>query len=335
MSVGVSVIIPTFNRAALIGETLDSILAQTAPPAEVIVVDDGSTDQTEAAVTRYGPRVRYHRVASGETANIGPSSARNVGVSLAACPWIAFCDSDDLWLPRKLERQLRLHALRPDLECSITDFAHAAGGARDLPSFLATAPAGYWNEGRRVLEESFWIFERSLYERVLRFQPSRASTLLISKRRFESLGGFSDRFSRGLSEDLEFTLRNLGEPPVGVVAEVLVCLRRHAGNRSSDPLRNLRDQVRILEYALATHPAARSCAAVVIEQIRERGVYAVREAFAEGRLDLVRDLAPSLRGRNCDWKTAIKIAVISLPIPLARLLQRSLVTMNAYLAKST
>src|SRR5579872_1896806 len=118
MTAGVSVVIPTYNRATLIGDTIDSILRQTVPPAEVIVVDDGSTDDTAAVVARYGGAVRYHRIE-----NSGPGVARNIGVSLARSPWIAFCDSDDIWLPIKQERQLRLQALCPEVESSFTDHA--------------------------------------------------------------------------------------------------------------------------------------------------------------------------------------------------------------------
>jgi glycosyltransferase involved in cell wall biosynthesis len=333
MSIDVSVIIPSFNRARLIGETIDSILAQTAAPAEVIVVDDGSTDDTAAVIRGFGARVRYHRVEAKDFRNIGPSAARNLGVSLATSPWIAFCDSDDLWLTTKLERQLRIHALCPAVEYSFTDFSHVVSGTWESRSRFAKAPAGYWEAQRRVLENAIWIYETSLYERAIRFQAVAPSTVLISKRRFDALGGFCERFSRGLSEDVEFALRNLGHPPMGVLAEPQVGIRRHDGNRSADMLNNWLDQMRVLEYALATHAMAASCADALSDEIQKRRVHAAGRAFAAGRLDIVRDLAPAIGRQYRDWKTMIRIAVGTLPAPLAGIAQRILVTANLYLSK--
>src|SRR5579859_3383624 len=214
MSFDVSVIIPSRDRAALIGEAIGSLLAQTHPAAEIIVVDDGSTDDTAATVKGFGAPVRYHRVE-----RIGPSAARNVGVSLAKSNWIAFCDSDDIWLPTKLERQLRLHALHPALEYSITDFVRVASEGDQGRSGFADAPAGFWSVDRRELEDKLWVYEAPLYGRFLRFQPMFPSTLLLSKRRWEALGGFNELPLMGVCEDFEFGLRQSGVPPIGVLAE--------------------------------------------------------------------------------------------------------------------
>jgi glycosyltransferase involved in cell wall biosynthesis len=94
----VSVVVPVFNRAHLIAETLDSILGQTLRPAEVFVVDDGSTDDTAAVLRRYGGAVRSITIASS-----GVQVARNTGVEAGTAPWIALCDSDDVWRPQYLE----------------------------------------------------------------------------------------------------------------------------------------------------------------------------------------------------------------------------------------
>jgi glycosyltransferase involved in cell wall biosynthesis len=98
----VSVIIPTFNRSHLIGEAVASVLAQTVTNLEVIVVDDGSTDNTIDELRRFGTDIRVIR-----QQNSGVASARNNGVRAARGNWIAFVDSDDRWHPRKLERQMQ------------------------------------------------------------------------------------------------------------------------------------------------------------------------------------------------------------------------------------
>jgi glycosyltransferase involved in cell wall biosynthesis len=107
----ISVIIPTYNRADLIGQALESALAQTYPADEIIVVDDGSTDDTEQVVAQYAGRVRYMR-----QVNAGPSAARNRGIQASSGDFIALLDSDDLWVKDRLERQLSALTLHPDLD---------------------------------------------------------------------------------------------------------------------------------------------------------------------------------------------------------------------------
>jgi len=333
MNAEVSVIIPTFNRAHLIGETIDSILAQTHAPAEVVVVDDGSTDDTEAVVRRYGSRVIYHRVEGRGSGNIGPSASRNVGVSRATSHWLAFCDSDDIWLPSKLERQLRVHALCPTVDYSFTDSIFFEAGRWQDTSLFARTPAGYWEPGRRVVEDRIWIYETSIYDRAVRFQPALASVFMISKQRFERLGGYNERFSIGLSEDLEFVLRNFGEPPIGVVAEPLVGIRRHQTNRSHDLFGLWISQARIYEHALATHLAARPFTSLVQHELQQRRTFALARAFTAGKLDTVRELSPLVDADYRDWKLRLRVGIADLPTPLARPLQRLLVAGNRALAK--
>jgi len=95
----ISAIIPTYQRAGLVGRAIDSALSQSAAPLEVIVVDDGSTDDTAARLAEYGDRIVRLR-----QDNAGGAAARNLGVHHARGEWVAFCDSDDLWLPDHLAR---------------------------------------------------------------------------------------------------------------------------------------------------------------------------------------------------------------------------------------
>jgi glycosyltransferase involved in cell wall biosynthesis len=97
----VSVVIPAFNSAKTLGRTIESAISQTFPPLEIIVVDDGSSDDTAAVAESFGPPVHVIRKPNG-----GPASARNLGVDQARGHWIAFLDADDQWIPAKLERQL-------------------------------------------------------------------------------------------------------------------------------------------------------------------------------------------------------------------------------------
>ncbi len=107
----VSVVIPTFNRASVVTRALESVLLQTRPPDELLVVDDGSTDDTAERVRAELPGVRVI-----EQENRGVSAARNAGIRAATGTWIALLDSDDEWLPEKLDRQLRAVTTEPEPE---------------------------------------------------------------------------------------------------------------------------------------------------------------------------------------------------------------------------
>lgn len=98
--VDVSVIIPSYNRAGFVGQAIESVLAQTGVQTEIIVVDDGSSDNTKDVVAAFGPTVHYIY-----QSNAGASAARNTGIGAASADLVAFLDSDDLWLPDKLARQ--------------------------------------------------------------------------------------------------------------------------------------------------------------------------------------------------------------------------------------
>ncbi len=106
-----SVIIPTFNRECYVVEAIESVLQQGYDDIEIIVVDDGSTDQTAHAITRFGDKVRYYF-----QDNKGPASARNTGIMHAKGNLIAFLDSDDIWLPGKIQKELDLFQQYPDVD---------------------------------------------------------------------------------------------------------------------------------------------------------------------------------------------------------------------------
>ena len=121
----VSVIIPTFNSVQFIDEAIDSVIAQKYPAIEIVVVDDGSTDNTVAVARQklQGSILRFHVVQLG--ANKGPSSARNAGLRVASGSWVQFLDSDDILMPRKIERQMAVCvAAPPDVAAIYSPWRH-------------------------------------------------------------------------------------------------------------------------------------------------------------------------------------------------------------------
>jgi hypothetical protein len=140
-----SVILPTYNRVKSLPNAVASVLAQDEPDFELIIVDDGSTDQTQAWVkTLDDPRIRLAR----SERNQGPSAARNTGIEMASAPVIAFLDSDDIYCARRLSLPLAVLEREPDVICTLSssrkEDKHGQGRAAPLPEVKLAAPAFEW-----------------------------------------------------------------------------------------------------------------------------------------------------------------------------------------------
>ena len=225
-----SVVIPVFNAESYLGEAIGSALAQTLPPLEVLVVDDGSTDGSRAVAEGFGGRVR---VFSGP--NAGPSAARNRGVREARGGWVAFLDADDRFEPGYLEA---------------------------AEAHLASHPGvGLLCSGVRILEEgrktSHVIRKRSpgpAYSTagLLESDIGTICTPLVRRDLFLASGGFDESFRA--NEDGHLWLRLSRVTAVHQMRDALLLYRRHADNASGDVLANARDSVRSLEHLVASHP---------------------------------------------------------------------------------
>lgn len=226
---GVSVIVPTYNRRELLARAIDSILAQTEPVDEIIVVDDGSTDGTaEMLASRYGERVRH-----AWQANAGVSAARNRGLAMARGTFIALLDSDDLWHPRKNALQLEWLAGHPDHAMVLCDVERVDAAGR---------PLGLLRR-RDVIREDGWILRWLVHD------PSLVPASMMMRREvYERIGGFDE--SLRTAEDLEYHLRIARHFRIGVVEEALVVAIREHDGLSSLPTTN-DDYVRVIEETLA------------------------------------------------------------------------------------
>lgn len=204
----VSAIIPTFNRANLVGEAIDSVLYQTYRNVEVIVVDDGSTDDTLAALKRYGDRIQVI-----SQRNAGPAAARNHGIRRSHGELIAFLDSDDLWLPAKIERQVTLLAQAgTHVPCCLCNIM-MRWSDREISSFAISQldPAvgeGIWLNADRILATRFVLFNQAV---------------MIRRSVIQTIGEFNE--SLRLLEDAEFSMRLSLEGPWAFIAEPLVTWR--------------------------------------------------------------------------------------------------------------
>jgi glycosyltransferase involved in cell wall biosynthesis len=201
----VSAIIPTYNYGRFLREAIDSALAQTCPALEVIVVDDGSTDDTPQVLAGYGDRIRAIR-----QENAGVGTARNAGIAAARGEYLAFLDSDDIWRPRKLERDLARFEADPELglvHCGVEAFDNTG-------KTISVSLTGL--EG--------WVAPDLLrLDRQVIAAPG--SGTMVPKRVAEEIGGFDARLQP--SEDWDFCYRVAARYRVGFVPEVLVRYRLH------------------------------------------------------------------------------------------------------------
>jgi glycosyltransferase involved in cell wall biosynthesis len=203
----VSVIIPAWNRARELRNAIDSALAQTAPPAEIVVVDDGSTDNTPEVLASYGDAIRVVR-----QDNLGVAAARNAGIAIARGELLAFLDSDDVWLPRKLELQLARFDAEPELglvHCG----AHFEGAGANVNGLEGAVATEILRLDRDVI-------------------VAHGSSIMVPRNVAVELGGFDARMS--VSEDWDFCYRVATRYRIGFVAEVLVRCARHAGGLHRD-----------------------------------------------------------------------------------------------------
>lgn len=207
----IAVIIPAYNAAKYIAETLQSVLNQTLAPTEVIVVDDGSNDETAEIAESYIPRVKVFRIPNGRQ-----SIARNYGVNRATSEWIAFVDADDLWVPNKLELQMNELARHPEADLCYTSMTWMMQEGN-------TAKLG---------KEHTFIPASEIRDSLLRDVSFLPSTVIIRRRTFLEVGGFDPLIIYGNEDhDLWLRLRKINKMFVAC-PEPLMLYRRHATNTS-------------------------------------------------------------------------------------------------------
>jgi glycosyltransferase involved in cell wall biosynthesis len=324
MSLKVSVIVPTYNRADLIGDTLDSILKQSHPPAEIIVADDGSTDNTEMVIRRFGDKAKYLRIE-----NSGECCARNAGVSASSAPWVAFCDSDDLWHEEKLSRQVRLLEKAPEVEYSFTNFNTITEDGISASSKFDSSPTGYWDLPRREIERDLFVVEAPMFSRLLLHQPIFPSTLMMKRSFFECVGRWNEPLGRTRSVDLEFHLRCVSRGNIGVVSSPVVGIRKHAANFSGDPLKNGIGELAILRYVLENNPVANRYSSMIRKQIIIRSVQAAEIAFEAGSFEAMLDLLSAVPLNDRSWRLHLKNLVARCPSKLGQFLRKLAKAMSA------
>lgn len=339
----VSVIIPTYNRADCVGRAIDSVLVQSYGSIEVVVIDDGSTDETTGLIQRrYGsdPRVRYYR-----QENAGIAGARNAGLTKVAGAFVALLDSDDYWDPWKLELQIACMRAHPELGMTWTDMiAVDPSGKVISEAYLRRMYSAYrWFP---TLEALFRRSERldALAPRAADIAPGRkfyfgeignemvmgnlvhTSTVVLTRARAETIGAFREDL-RYAGEDYEFHLRTCRAGPVGFLDIASIRYQRGRVDQATVPSNSIHladNFLRVIEPILKSEGNR-------IRLPRRMQIAVLAEAYAsvgEARLDMGepvvarREFVRSLMVQPLQARTARLLFAACLPHRLRQVVRR-------------
>ena len=235
MNVGplVSVIIPSYNAARYVAEAVASALAQTYQPLEIILINDGSTDDTEEVLLPYVGKMRYFY-----QPNRGLSATRNRAIALARGELIAFLDADDVWLPEKLARQVDCLTQNPRIGLVHTNYVKL-----------------YADTGIRLPRETPDITDGRCYTRLVLGNVLLVSSVVLRRECLDRVGVFDEKIPQRTCEDYDLWLRIARYFEFAYIPEALMLYRRHAGNMSNNTRAMIEDELYVVKKALKADPS--------------------------------------------------------------------------------
>ena len=241
MSLRVSVVIAVYNGAPYLRKALDSALNQTYPPHEVIVIDDGSMDETPKTLESYGRRIVMRRFE-----NAGVATAMNRGLELAGGDAVAFLDHDDVWFRNKLEKQVEALLRYPEAGFVCCDYAvrPPGGGGRMIKHFPTMRSLKGLNAADPFLKDSLrYLIQENFV--------GTSSAVMIRREVIQKVGLFNKNYR--ISGDYDYWLRCVAVADFVAVPEVLFYKRTHATNLSGDRTRTLLEQRDIMVSFFKSH----------------------------------------------------------------------------------
>jgi glycosyltransferase involved in cell wall biosynthesis len=223
----VSVVIPAYNSAAFLQQAIDSVLGQTYSDFEIIVIDDGSSDGTEAVARSFSDRVTYIK-----QENKGVSAARNHGIKLARGQYVAFLDADDLWAPEKLAEQIPLFDMNPEIGLVYSDWQVVSEHGVSEASFHSSRPAASGYVFNDLVRTGFIL----------------TSGTVVRRSCLADVGEFDETLS--IAQDYDLWLRICYRWKVAVVNKALVAKRSWDGSLSSNLPKTASERVALFEKTL-------------------------------------------------------------------------------------
>lgn len=307
--VDVSVIIPTYNRTELLSETLESVVAQTVQPREIIVVDNGNARVARAIVARFGDSVKLI-----EQIPCGKQVARNTGIAAASSTWIAPLDDDDIYHPNFFEAAL------PAIDDDRVDLIGADHRRRYSDRFeektnFELAPAGYWDGVPRPAPGAHWSFVGQFpVDRLLTRIPFYPSMMLFRKSMALEIGGY-DTGVRGIfGEDIDFLARALSVARTAIIWEPLVDYRVHESNDTKGKHRRTLGRWEIFEQLLTKRAALQPQFVEALERdLPQRRGRALDTAFILRRFEDMRAAARKIGPTEWTLKRRLKFLFAVLP----------------------
>ena len=309
-SADISVVIPTYNRPGYLIEAIDSALRQTRPPREVIVIDDGSSEDTEIAVRRFGSSVRYER-----QENAGQQVARNRGVNLAQSRWVATLDDDDRYAPSYIETVSQATESNA-VDIVYTNHIDFDESGPSPKTHFEDMPQGYWDgiDPCRVWS----AVPHFPVERFLRRIAFFPSCMTVEKGFYSSIGGYDPRMRPVRAEDIEFLVRAVAVGRLGVVWAPLVEYRIHANAQTSAAALTALSRLHVFETIYQEHklsPAFK--AALEIDLPRRRG-YGIDEAYSAREFALLLEIAKKVEAPHWTRARRLKWSIAHLGSPTAK-----------------
>jgi len=255
----ISVVIPVYNRELSIRRAIDSVLCQELLPDEIIVVDDGSTDGTPEILNSYLPKIQIVR-----QEDKGVSTARNRGIEAAAGEWIAFLDSDDEWMPDKLQKQISCYRLHSNMRILQTEERWIRNNMRVNP-------------GKKYAKKSGNIFKQCLKTCIV-----GPSTVICKASLLEEMGGFDENLP--VCEDYDLWIRIAAKYPIPLLPEALtVKYGGHPDQLSLSTPAMDRYRAQSLEKILKEEPLSRIQRSEVLEELILKLSYLYEGALRRGK----------------------------------------------------
>nr|WP_314543888.1 glycosyltransferase family 2 protein [uncultured Massilia sp.] len=259
MNTDVSVIIPVFNGEAFIGKAIASVLRQTHPATEIIVVNDGSTDGTAQALAPFAGKIRVIH-----TPNRGVSSARNSGFAASTCSLIAFLDADDEWIEDKLARQIGQLAQYPRAALCCCNYLVEGGSADKVHAHFALVAQHTGSRREDWMRDPLAALVQGNF-------VGTTSTVLVKRGLLNTVGLFNSRYRQG--EDYDLWIRCALVTEFVVMGEILLKKTGHAGNLTNNQIETFLYHETVLEAHIggrtfAARAPLRSAARLALAQTR-------------------------------------------------------------------